>query len=70
MPAQSTCRLSYSLLCIQGLPPALVRQACYGGLRYGLYAPIRNQIGVSENTPKDQVNSKLGKRSILWIRST
>eukprot|EP00041_Stephanoeca_diplocostata_P012772 m.214811 g.214811 ORF g.214811 m.214811 type:complete len:298 (+) comp19081_c0_seq1:153-1046(+) len=39
----------------KGLPPALVRQACYGGLRYGLYAPIRNQIGVSENTPKDQI---------------
>eukprot|EP00040_Diaphanoeca_grandis_P005520 m.33195 g.33195 ORF g.33195 m.33195 type:complete len:299 (-) comp16772_c0_seq1:194-1090(-) len=39
----------------KGLPPALVRQALYGGLRYGLYAPIRNSLGVDPNMPKDQI---------------
>eukprot|EP00730_Choanoeca_flexa_P009719 TRINITY_DN12981_c0_g1_i1.p1 TRINITY_DN12981_c0_g1~~TRINITY_DN12981_c0_g1_i1.p1 ORF type:complete len:297 (+),score=33.16 TRINITY_DN12981_c0_g1_i1:138-1028(+) len=39
----------------KGLPPALVRQAFYGGLRYGLYAPIRNLMGVNANTPKSEI---------------
>lgn len=39
----------------KGLPPALVRQTFYGGLRYGLYAPIRNAIGVDPNAPKDRI---------------
>jgi len=38
----------------KGLPPALVRQALYGGLRYGLYAPIRNAI-VDPDTPRDKI---------------
>lgn len=39
----------------KGLPPALVRQASYGSLRYGLYAPIRDAIGISPDTPKSQI---------------
>eukprot|EP00043_Microstomoeca_roanoka_P006969 m.67602 g.67602 ORF g.67602 m.67602 type:complete len:299 (-) comp13639_c0_seq2:98-994(-) len=39
----------------KGLQPALVRQFFYGGLRYGLYAPIRNMIGVDKNTPKSAI---------------
>ena len=27
----------------------------YGGLRYGLYAPIRNLIGVDARTPKNEI---------------
>ena len=38
-----------------GVEPALIRQVVYGGLRYGLYAPIRNAIGVDANTPKDKI---------------
>eukprot|EP00055_Hartaetosiga_balthica_P008778 m.33711 g.33711 ORF g.33711 m.33711 type:complete len:305 (-) comp6468_c1_seq1:164-1078(-) len=34
----------------KGLPPALVRQTFYGGLRYGLYAPIRNIVGGNTST--------------------
>ena len=30
----------------KGLPPALVRQSTYGSLRYGLYGPIKNQMGI------------------------
>merc|ERR1719272_1595111 len=30
----------------KGIQPALVRQCFYGGLRYGLYAPFRNALGV------------------------
>jgi len=29
-----------------GLPPALVRQSTYGSLRYGLYGPIKNSMGI------------------------
>ena len=39
----------------KGIQPALLRQAVYGSLRYGLYAPIRNAIGVSPNVSKDQI---------------
>eukprot|EP00038_Savillea_parva_P019172 m.26681 g.26681 ORF g.26681 m.26681 type:complete len:298 (-) comp4337_c0_seq1:1899-2792(-) len=39
----------------RGISPALVRQCFYGGLRYGLYAPIRNSIGVAEGTPKSEI---------------
>lgn len=39
----------------KGLPPALVRQAFYGGLRYGLYAPIRDAIGVKPGTAKADI---------------
>lgn len=30
----------------KGLPPALVRQSTYGSLRYGLYGPIKNSLGI------------------------
>merc|ERR1719331_3215742 len=36
----------------KGLPPALVRQSTYGSLRYGLYGPIRDALGVKPGTPK------------------
>ena len=39
----------------KGIEPALARQMVYGGLRYGLYVPIRNAIGVSPDTPKDEI---------------
>lgn len=37
----------------KGLPPALLRQSTYGSLRYGLYAPIRNMLGVDPTRPKE-----------------
>ena len=39
----------------RGVQPALLRQSVYGSLRYGLYAPIRNMIGVDANTPKSEI---------------
>jgi hypothetical protein len=39
----------------KGLSPALVRQASYGSLRYGLYSPIRNSLGVQPGTPKTEI---------------
>ena len=39
----------------KGIEPALFRQVVYGGLRYGLYVPIRNMIGVTPGTPKDDI---------------
>jgi hypothetical protein len=39
----------------KGVEPALARQCVYGSLRYGLYAPIRNAIGVDANTPKSEI---------------
>ena len=39
----------------KGLPPALVRQSTYGSLRYGLYAPIRNSLGVDPKAPKSSI---------------
>merc|ERR1719326_798469 len=39
----------------KGLPPALVRQSTYGSLRYGLYGPIRDSLGVDPKMPKDQI---------------
>ena len=36
------------------LPPALLRQATYGSLRYGLYTPIKRYLG-TENVPAHQV---------------
>jgi len=39
----------------KGVQPALLRQAVYGSLRYGLYAPLRNVIGVDVDTPKDKI---------------
>ena len=39
----------------KGLPPALVRQATYGSLRYGLYQPIRDSLGVPAGTPAAQI---------------
>lgn len=35
----------------KGLPPALVRQSTYGSLRYGLYAPIKNAMGITPGQP-------------------
>merc|ERR1719331_3505933 len=34
-----------------GLPPALVRQSTYGSLRYGLYGPIKNSLGIKPGEP-------------------
>lgn len=39
----------------KGLPPALVRQSTYGSLRYGLYGPIRNSLGVTPGTPASEI---------------
>merc|ERR1719440_2458256 len=39
----------------KGLPPALVRQSTYGSLRYGLYGPIRNSLGVVPGTPAKDI---------------
>lgn len=39
----------------KGLPPALLRQSTYGSMRYGLYAPIRDMLGVDPTKPKSQV---------------
>jgi|TARA_B100000524_G_scaffold346895_1_gene247868 solute carrier family 25 uncoupling protein 8/9 len=39
----------------KGLPPALVRQSTYGSLRYGLYGPIRNSLGVVPGTPASEI---------------
>jgi len=35
----------------KGLPPALVRQSTYGSLRYGLYGPIKNSMGIVPGQP-------------------
>jgi len=35
----------------KGLPPALVRQSTYGSLRYGLYGPIKNSMGITPGQP-------------------
>jgi len=35
----------------KGLPPALVRQSTYGSLRYGLYGPIKNSMGIDPGKP-------------------
>lgn len=35
----------------KGLPPALVRQSTYGSLRYGLYGPIKNAMGITPGKP-------------------
>lgn len=39
----------------KGLPPALARQATYGSLRFGLYSPIRNCLGVQPGTPQTEI---------------
>eukprot|EP00980_Cylindrotheca_fusiformis_P002879 scaffold674_cov126-Cylindrotheca_fusiformis.AAC.18 len=39
----------------KGLSPALVRQSSYGSLRYGLYSPIRDSLGVPPGTPKMEI---------------
>lgn len=39
----------------KGLPPALVRQSTYGSLRYGLYGPIKNSLGIDPKAPKDAI---------------
>eukprot|EP00980_Cylindrotheca_fusiformis_P002878 scaffold674_cov126-Cylindrotheca_fusiformis.AAC.17 len=39
----------------RGLEPALLRQATYGSIRYGLYTPIRNALGVEHGTPKEAI---------------
>jgi len=35
----------------KGLPPALVRQSTYGSLRYGLYGPIKDSMGIKAGEP-------------------
>lgn len=35
----------------KGLQPALVRQSTYGSLRYGLYGPIKNSMGIAPGQP-------------------
>eukprot|EP00929_Paragymnodinium_shiwhaense_P079816 TRINITY_DN41605_c0_g1_i1.p1 TRINITY_DN41605_c0_g1~~TRINITY_DN41605_c0_g1_i1.p1 ORF type:complete len:302 (+),score=71.55 TRINITY_DN41605_c0_g1_i1:61-966(+) len=37
----------------KGLTPALLRQSTYGSLRYGLYVPARNMLGVDPSRPKE-----------------
>merc|ERR550537_1902684 len=37
----------------KGLPPALLRQSTYGSLRYGLYTPLRDMLGVDPRRPKE-----------------
>jgi hypothetical protein len=39
----------------KGLSPALLRQATYGSLRYGLYAPIKGALGIDAATPSHKV---------------
>ena len=39
----------------KGLPPALLRQSTYGSLRYGLYGPMRDSLGVAPGTPKSEI---------------
>lgn len=38
----------------KGLAPALLRQAVYGTLRYGLYSPIKGALG-AEGIPKSEI---------------
>jgi len=35
----------------KGLPPALVRQSTYGSLRYGLYGPLKDAMGIEPGKP-------------------
>lgn len=35
----------------KGLPPALLRQSTYGSLRYGLYGPIKDSMGIKAGEP-------------------
>eukprot|EP00419_Tripos_fusus_P008377 CAMPEP_0172674520 /NCGR_PEP_ID=MMETSP1074-20121228/12778_1 /TAXON_ID=2916 /ORGANISM="Ceratium fusus, Strain PA161109" /LENGTH=277 /DNA_ID=CAMNT_0013491931 /DNA_START=205 /DNA_END=1038 /DNA_ORIENTATION=+ len=35
----------------KGLSPALLRQSTYGSLRYGLYSPLRDMLGVDPTRP-------------------
>ena len=35
----------------KGLPPALVRQSTYGSMRYGLYGPIKDAMGIEAGKP-------------------
>lgn len=35
----------------KGLPPALVRQSTYGSLRYGLYGPMKDAMGIDPSKP-------------------
>ena len=43
----------------KGIQPALVRQASYGSLRYGLYAPIKKAIAPENSGGKDPLWVKL-----------
>ena len=38
-----------------GLSPALLRQATYGSMRYGLYTPIKSLLGIPRETPKHEI---------------
>ncbi|KNC49084.1 carrier protein [Thecamonas trahens ATCC 50062] len=38
-----------------GLSPALLRQATYGSMRYGLYTPMKTLLGIPPDMPKDQM---------------
>ena len=38
-----------------GLSPALLRQATYGSMRYGLYTPIKTALGIPPDTPKAEI---------------
>lgn len=43
----------------KGLSPALLRQSTYGSLRYGLYGPIRNLLGVNPGESSVRLYQKI-----------
>mmetsp|Transcript_27276 Transcript_27276/g.65937 ORF Transcript_27276/g.65937 Transcript_27276/m.65937 type:complete len:255 (-) Transcript_27276:398-1162(-) len=49
--AKKLCAAEGPSALFMGLPPALVRQSTYGSLRYGLYAPIKNAMGITPGQP-------------------
>ena len=62
--ARQLVRAQGPMALFKGLPPALVRQATYGTLRYGLYSPIRNALMGGEPLPDETPSSTT--KSPLW----
>lgn len=52
--AMSLVRSEGGTALFKGLPPALLRQSSYGSMRYGLYTPIRDALGVDATLPKSK----------------
>lgn len=51
----------------KGLAPALLRQSTYGSLRYGLYGPIRNSLGVPSSSSSPAGSTTTSHTDIpLW----